>query len=66
MTMHRLLLAGVLVMGSISAALGGEKSAPNAAPNATPDAARGEPIYTRCLACHALYEVQGDRSSLIA
>ena len=44
--MRRLLLAGVLAIGSISAALGGEKSAP--------DAARGEPIYTRCLACHAL------------
>ena len=62
MTMHRLLLAGVLVMGSISAALGGEKSAPNATPNATPDAARGEPIYTRCLACHALaYDRVGPR-----
>ena len=58
MTMHRLLLAGVLVMGSISAALGGEESAPNA----TPDAARGEPIYTRCLACHALaYDRVGPR-----
>ena len=62
MTMSRLLLAGVLVMGSISAALGGEKSAPNATSNATPDAARGEPIYTRCLACHALaYDRVGPR-----
>ncbi len=52
--MRRLLLAGVLAIGSISAALGGEKSAP--------DAARGEPIYTRCLACHALaYDRVGPR-----
>ena len=44
--MHRLLLGGVLVLGSMAAALGGEKTAPNTAP----DALRGEPIYTRCLA----------------
>ncbi len=56
--MHRLLLGGVLVLGSMAAALGGEKSAPNTAP----DALRGEPIYTRCLACHALaYDRVGPR-----
>ena len=52
--MRRLLLAGALVICSMSPAVGAEKSGA--------DAARGEPIYTRCLACHALaYDRVGPR-----
>ena len=40
--MIRVLLAGVLALGAIAPAA------------AAPDAARGEQIYARCTACHAL------------
>ena len=52
MSLRRLLLAAALVASA--AAGGAEKSAP--------DAARGEQVYARCLACHALaYDRVGPR-----
>ena len=52
MNLYRLLLASALVASA--SASGAEKSAP--------DAARGEQIYARCLACHALaYDRVGPR-----
>jgi cytochrome c len=39
---HRLLLAGALTLGSIAPVRG------------APDIVRGEQVYARCLACHAL------------
>jgi cytochrome c len=52
MTLRRLLLAAALVASA--AAGGAEKSAP--------DAMRGEQVYARCLACHALaYDRVGPR-----
>lgn len=42
MTMRRFLVAGALALGAVAPA------------DAAPDAARGEQVYTRCLACHAL------------
>ncbi len=42
MTMRRLMMAGVLSLWSAAPA------------GAAPDAVRGEQVYTRCLACHAL------------
>jgi cytochrome c len=52
MTLRRLLLAAALVA---SAAAGG-------AENSAPDAVRGEQVYARCLACHALaYDRVGPR-----
>ena len=42
MTMRRLLMAGALMLCTISTA------------SAAPDAVRGEQVYARCLACHAL------------
>ena len=52
MTVRRLLLAAALVASA--SAGGAEKS--------TPDATRGEQVYTRCLACHALaYDRVGPR-----
>ena len=52
MTLRRLLLAAALVASA--SAGGAEKSAP--------DAMRGEQVYARCLACHALaYDRVGPR-----
>ena len=52
MTLRRLLLAAALVA---SAPAGG-------AENSAPDAMRGEQVYARCLACHALaYDRVGPR-----
>lgn len=50
MTMRQLLVAAGLALCAIARAA------------ATPDAARGEQVYTRCLACHALaYDRVGPR-----
>ena len=55
MTLRQWLLAGVLLPGLIAAAAA-------AADTAAPDAARGEQVYARCLACHALaYDRVGPR-----
>ena len=54
MTMRRLLVAGALALCAIASARSSEISAP--------DAMRGEQVYTRCLACHALaYDRVGPR-----
>ncbi len=54
MTVRRLLRAAALVVCASASARGAEKPAP--------DAMRGEPIYARCLACHALaYDRVGPR-----
>ena len=54
MTVRRLLLAAALVVCASASAGGAEKSAP--------DAVRGEQVYARCLACHALaYDRVGPR-----
>ena len=50
MTMRRLLVFGALALCAIAPA------------SASPDEARGEQVYTRCLACHALaYDRVGPR-----
>ena len=54
MTVRRLLLAAALVVCESASAGGAEKS--------SPDAMRGEQVYARCLACHALaYDRVGPR-----
>ena len=50
MTLRRRLWAGALTLGMTASA------------HAAPDAARGEQVYARCLACHALaYDRVGPR-----
>ena len=56
MSLRRLLLASVLACVLVASASAG------GAENSAPDAARGEQIYARCLACHALaYDRVGPR-----